>query len=255
MPEGRFRRLAVAIAIVGALHGLLYVPLLSSNTGTDTRTYTKSATALLHGSYTTPLWAGFYFTYPDGFYDLTGVHLAPAFGPVFFAPERQAFRPPGYPLLLAAVGGGGGDASEVAALVAQATLFGGGAFFLMLATRRWWGPRIALAAGVVYAVDPYSKHYVALVLSETLAGFLLLAGIYAYTRAHQERSTGWWTAAGALAAALTLTRAVFAVAVPLVLLAALVPRGNRMRNGAAALASAAVLLVPWLAWTDHVTGK
>src|SRR5439155_11384887 len=58
---------------------------------------------------------------------------------------------------------------------------------------------------------------------------------------------------GALLAALTLTRPLFALAIPLAALAVLVTRGWR---GAAAFAAAvALLLGPWLGWTAAATGK
>jgi hypothetical protein len=79
--------------------------------------------------------------------------------------------------------------------------------------------------------------------------------VFAYTRAVRSRHVAWWAAAGALAASLTLVRAVFVFAVPLVVAGALLQRGGRVRGGAAALGCAALLLVPWLAWTNHTTGR
>jgi 4-amino-4-deoxy-L-arabinose transferase-like glycosyltransferase len=245
-----FRRLAVLVALVGALHGLAWIPLVDPHTGTDSDTYLATADALLDGRYSTPLRAGFYYVFPVGFFDITGVHVTDR--SLFPVRERQAFRPPGYPAFLALAGGGAG-ASRTVALIGQAVLFGIGTFLLALTVRRWWGPRLGLAAAGLYALDPYSKHYVTLILTEALAGTLVCAGAYALTRAWQERAPAWWAAAGGLAAALTLVRAVFVLAVPLVLLAALV-RG-RIRGAAAGLAAAAVLLVPWLAWTASVTGR
>jgi hypothetical protein len=233
------------------VHGLAYAPVVSKHVVTDSWTYTAAGSAIDHGSYSTPLKAGFYYTYPVGFFDLTGAQFPPR---TWSAPERQAFRPPGYPLLLALVGGGAGGVSEAAAIVLQALLFGAGAWLLALTVRRWWGARLAVAAALVYALDPYSKHYVPLLLSEVLAGFLALAAAYAFTRAWQESTAAWWAGLGALVAALTLVRAVFVVALPLALLAALLRRG-RARHAAAVGLCAAALLVPWLAWTDSVEGK
>jgi 4-amino-4-deoxy-L-arabinose transferase-like glycosyltransferase len=250
-----FTRLALALALVGALHGLLYVPFVSNHIQTDSWTYTAAGEAILDASYSTPLQASSYYVHPLGFFDHTGRPLGPA---VLDLPERQAFRPPGYPLFLAALGGGEGAASENAVLLAQALLFGAGVWLLALTVRRWWGPAPALAAAAVYALDPYSKHYVTLVLSEALSGFLALASAYAFTRAWQQRSLAWWAASGTLAASLTLTRAVFVFVVPLLILAALArrspPRARLWSAGAVALCAAA-LLAPWLAWTSSVTGK
>jgi hypothetical protein len=254
----RFQRLAALLAVIAAAHGLLYVPFVDHNFVTDSSTYVASAEAILDTSYSTPLIAGFYFDTTGRLavtdnVDLTGLRIPRR---AWDAVERQAFRPPGYPLVLAAVGGGREGASQLAALLVQGVLFGLGAWVLALTLRRWWGPGIALAATAVYALDPWSKHYVALVMSEVTAGVLALAAAYAVTRAWDDRGPPWWAAAGALAAALTLTRAVFVVAVPLVAVAALARRSpTRARDAAAALASSFVLLAPWLAWTDSVSGK
>ena len=256
MAHARFKHAALAIAVVAGLHGLLYAPLLSSNTGTDSATYRAAGSALLEGSYTTPIRVGLYFTYPNGFYDLTALPLPR--GPVWDYGERQAFRPPGYPLFLAATGEGRWDGAMELQIVLQGVLFGLGAFLLALTVRRWWGPRLGLLAALVYALDPYSKHYVGLILTETLATTLVLAGAYAFTRAWQERSPAWWALTGVAATSLVLTRAVFVVAIPLVFLGAAIragTTGDRVRRvGAAALCSLA-LLGPWLVWTNHVTGR
>ena len=121
--------------------------------------------------------------------------------------------------------------------------------------RDWWGPGVGLASAAAYALDPFSKHYVTILLSEQLAAFLVLAGVFAYTRAVRSRHVAWWAATGALAGGLTLVRAVFVFTVPLVILAAFLQRGTRLRGAAAALGCAALLLVPWLAWTNETTGR
>jgi 4-amino-4-deoxy-L-arabinose transferase-like glycosyltransferase len=252
MTDSRFQRAAVLAAAVAALHGLLYVPLVHRHSTTDTDEYVATADAIEHGDYTTPLRAGFYFTYPEGFFDLTGVKMPQS---VFSAPEKQAFRTPGYPLLLAAVGGGGPGFARHVALVVQALLLALATWLLALTVRRWWTPELGLATAVLYALDPYSKHYVTLVVTETLAGLLAVALAYAFTRAWQARNPAWWTGAAALAAALTLVRPVFLLLVPLVLLGALARAVTRFRAAVAATLAAAVLLVPWLTWTNHVTGR
>ncbi|HZB23678.1 MAG TPA: glycosyltransferase family 39 protein, partial [Gaiellaceae bacterium] len=252
-PARSFTRLAIVIAIVGAVHGLLYVPFVSRTVGTDSNTYVATAQAILDGEYTTSLVAGYYYTFPVGFFDLTGIHVTDE--SVFEAPERQAFRAPGYPAFLAVLGGGGEGVPRTLALIAQAFLFGLGTLLLAFTVRDWWGPGVALASAAAYALDPFSKHYVTILLSEQLAAFLVLAGVFAYTRAVRSRHIGWWAATGALAGALTLVRAVFVFTVPLVILAAFLQRGTRLRGAAAALGCAALLLVPWLAWTNETTGR
>jgi 4-amino-4-deoxy-L-arabinose transferase-like glycosyltransferase len=251
-----FRRSALLLAALAALHGLVYVPLVDTNEKTDTWSYVASANAILDGSYSTPLQAGFYFVYPVGWFDITGARIPQR---VWDEPERQAFRPPGYPAYLAVFGkdkvfGGNHDA----ALIGQALLFGLGAYFLMLTVRRWWGESVALLGGLLYAVDPWSKHYVALVLSETLAGAVALALLYVFTRAWERPTFARWLGAGALAGALSLVRAVFVFTPVLLVLAAVVRSGTtreRLTRAAAAAAASAVLLVPWLAWTHNVAGR
>jgi 4-amino-4-deoxy-L-arabinose transferase-like glycosyltransferase len=234
----------------------MYVPLVSINEETDTWTYVASANAIRDGSYSTPLKAGFYFVFPQGWFDITGARVAES---VWQAPEHQVFRPPGYPLYLALFGEKevvGGD--HTAALIGQAVLFGLGAYLLMLSVRRWWGEGAALLAGLLYAVDPWSKHYVALVLSETLATTAALAGIYLFTRAWESGGLRWWIGTGLAAGALALVRAVFVLAAPLAVVGALAapgPARARVLRAAATAAASALLLLPWLAWTNDAVDR
>jgi hypothetical protein len=241
---------------VAALHGLVYIPLVDTNEKTDTWSYVATANAILDGSYSTPLQAGFYYVYPVGWFDITGARIARS---AWDQPERQVFRPPGYPAYLALFGKDkviGGD--HTAAMIGHVLLFGLGAYLLMLTVRRWWGDDVALLGGLLYAVDPWSKHYVALVLSETVAGTVAIALLYAFTRAWEQATWPRWLAAGALAGVLSLVRAVFVIAPALLVLAALVRGGTlreRLTRAAATAAASAVLIVPWLAWTDSVVGR
>jgi 4-amino-4-deoxy-L-arabinose transferase-like glycosyltransferase len=252
MTDSRFKRGALVVAAIAALHGILYIPLVHRHSTTDTDAYVATARAIEHGSYTTPLRAGLYYTYPVGFFDLTGVKIPRS---LFQAPERQAFRTPGYPLLLAAIGNGGPGFARHVALVVQALLLGLATWLLALTVRRWWTPTAGLAAAALYALDPYSKHYVTLVVTETLAALLAVAAAYAFTRAWQARHPWWFTATGAIAAGLTLVRPVFVLLVPLVALAALVRSLPRWRAVLGVVAVSALLLGPWLTWTNHVTGR
>jgi hypothetical protein len=222
----------------------VYVPYAGHALG-DTPSYVVPAHALRHGSYSTPL----------GAVDVTGLRIP---HDARVALERQTYRPPGYPALLAALGGAdnGEEGTSVDAVIgAQAFLSGATVLLLALIGRRLWGERAGLLVATVYALDPFSKHYVTRILSEVLAGFLLVAATYAFVRAWQARSAAWWAAAGVLTAALTLTRAVYVLAVPLLLLAALVAKADRARAAAACLAGSALLLGPWLAWNTAATGK
>ena len=185
---------------------------------------------MLDGEYTTPLVAGYYYTYPIGFFDLTGVHVTDE--SVFGAPERQAFRAPGYPAYLAVLGGGGRGrparacadrtgaplrARDAAARVHRARLVGAG--------RR---PRVGggvCARPVLEALrDDPAVGAARRVPRRSPA--------CSRTRAPCAAGTSrWWAATGALAGALTLVRAVFVFAVPLV-----VARRAAAARGAAAAA-------------------
>ena len=235
--ERRFRAAACVLGVAAGLHGLVYVPFANHRVG-DTGSYVVAAKAILDGSYTTPL----------GRVDITGLKItASAVG----SPERQTYRTPGYPLLLAATGGGGSGVPTDAIIAAQALLAGLTTFVLVFAFRLLWSERFALVAGAVSALDPFPKHYVSRIESEVVAGFLVAVTAYAFVRAWQNRSARWWAATGAAAAALTLTRPLFALAIPLLALAAL----PRPRLLAAVLAGSALLLAPWLGWTTAATGR
>jgi 4-amino-4-deoxy-L-arabinose transferase-like glycosyltransferase len=250
------RRLAVLIAVAAGLHGLVYISLVSTHDETDSWSYLASANAILDASYSTPLQAGFYFVFPDGWFDITGARIDER---AWQAPERQVFRPPGYGAYLALFGKHQiFDGERLPILLGHALLFGAGTWLLIATVRRWWGEDVALLSGLLYALDPWSKHYVPLVLSETLAAFACLLGLYAFTRAWSCRAPGWWAATGALAASLALIRAVFVLAVPLAVAAAVLRRADfrtRIVAGAAAATAAALLLLPWLAWTNSVAGR
>lgn len=235
--ERRFRAAACLLGLVAGLHGLVYVPFAGHRLG-DSDSYISAAKAILDGSYTTRL----------GRTDVTGLKVpSSAVG----SPERQTYRTPGYPLLLAATGGGGFGAATDAIIAVQAVVAGLTTLVLVFVFRRLWGERLALFAGAVSALDPFTKHYVTRILSEVLAGLLVAVTAYAFVRAWQQRSARWWVATGVAAAALTLTRPLFGLAIPLLALAAL----PRLRLLGAVLAGSALLLAPWLGWTAAATGR
>ncbi len=243
--ETRFRRIALALAIAGILHALLYLPLISPHGTADTESYTDAAHAILRGSYSVPL------RNPD----ITGLYLPKAAAGAY---EHDTFRPPGYPLFLAAAGGGTSAVSKGFLFALQSLLVGVAVWLLALVARLAFGARAGLAAAALYTLDPYSKRYAALVLSEQLAAALALATAYAAVRAWRSGSPRWWVAAGAAAAALTLTRPLLALAIPLLALGALLtvrPLRRGTLAAAGSLAAALVLLAPWVGWNAAVTGK
>jgi hypothetical protein len=252
--ERTFRRWLLVLSLVGGLHGLVYVPLIHDHTQTDSATYIAGAKALLHGTYTTPLASSFVPT-PDGPVDRTLLKIPER---AWSAPERQTFRTPAYPVLLAAVGAGAGGFSEKFVLGVQALLMGGCVWLVGATARRITGQRVALLAALLYAVDPYSKRYVALTLTEQLTAFFVLMTAYAFVRAWDSRAWHWWAGAGACAAAATLARPIFVVAAALVPLAAVLASGSglvRLQRAAAATVAAGALLTPWLAWNASIVGR
>jgi 4-amino-4-deoxy-L-arabinose transferase-like glycosyltransferase len=249
-----FRHALLALALAGTLLSLAYMPFIRHHKTEDTKTYLAAASAILHGNYTTPLQAGFYTSY-GVVLDVTGLPIARR---AWNAPERQVQRPPVYPLVLAALGGGKDGVSRDAVYVFQAILFGVAVWFLGLMLHRWAGPTFALVATTIYVLDPFSKRYASLVLSEQVTLVLVVFTAYAFTRAWQDRSTKWWALASAGAALATLTRLTFFLAVPLIVLCALIrqPRGRaRIVAALSSVAVAVALLGPWVAYTDSVTGQ
>jgi 4-amino-4-deoxy-L-arabinose transferase-like glycosyltransferase len=255
--ERRFRSLAAMIAVAAALVSFVYAPFMTLHTYPDSKEYVALAHAISHGRYSSRIFdleVRSYSPRPREV-DVTGISWPPD---VAAAVQRDVYRTPGYPLLLAAVGGGGPGASRHVLYAVQALLMGLTALLLTLLTRRLWGPSVALVAGSVFALDPYSKRFVTIVLTETLAGFLFTATAYSVVRAWQQRSIAWWAGAGFLAGVLTLVRPVFALTIPLVAIGALCAMGGRRQRvlaAGAALAAGLVLVTPWVARNSSVSGK
>ena len=243
-PERRFGLALLAIGLVAGIQGVAYAPFAGPRLG-DSPTYIAPAHALRHGSYTTPL--------PR--VDVTALRIPRG---AVGKPERQSYRTPAYPLVVAATGGGETREATHALIALQAVLTGLAAILLTLAARRLWGARLALLAGALVALDPWPKHYVPRVLSEALAGFLVAVSAYAFVHAWQERSLPWWAGFGLATGALALARPLFVLVVPLAVLAALLwsaPARRRLVTVVAYLAGALVLLGPWVAWEADVDGR
>jgi Dolichyl-phosphate-mannose-protein mannosyltransferase len=258
----RFGIALFVLSAIGTLHGLVYAPFVNPHRTLDSPAYEAAAHAILDGSYSTPLGdlvpstLGFRTQpTPLGDVDLTGLHLSPA---ERRAKERQTVRTPGYPLLLALVGGGSTAASRGALYGVQAVLLGLAVALLGLFGRLVWDERAGLAAAALYALDPFTKRYVSLVLTETLAGVLAVGCAYFYARAWGSGRTAWWGVTAVTLAALTLTRPAFAILLPLLALAPVLRRArlpSRIAGSAAVVVCAGALLAPWLVWTTSVTGR
>lgn len=248
-----FKRLAVVLALFSAAHALAYVPLTRTHTTPDSTTYLASGQALLHGSYSTPLRANIYYAeVPGAWVDRTLLQLPPR---VWDAPERQTFRTPAYPIVIAAVGGGSGFSRYVLYLV-QALMIGAAVFLLIHGLALITPPGVALLAGAVYALDPFSKRYASLVMTEATTALLVMATFYFLARAIRKRSLAAWAASGAAAGATTLARPIFVIMIPLLLVAALVFTNERKRLATlAVVGSSLIVLAPWLAWTTSVVGR
>lgn len=234
MARNRFSQLLLLAALAATVHGLALVVVASRHLPSDSVTYLAEAHALLHGSYSTP---------------------TPGRGVI--APDLS--RTPGYPLLLAAAGGGEAGWSRGIVYGYQLLLLAMTVWIAGLLFRRLWGASVALVAVFLYALDPFSKRYAALILSEDLATFFLVATAYAFTRAAQERNAWWWAASGLLAGATILVRPAFAIALPLGVLAALAltkaSRRRRLEVASAFLAAGLLMLSPWLIRNTAVAGK
>jgi 4-amino-4-deoxy-L-arabinose transferase-like glycosyltransferase len=160
--------------------------------------------------------------------------------PVFHAGGRlvpTAYRAPGFPVMLA-VAHRGLDGTLAADRVAQ--VLAGAAIPLLVwwVGRQIWGPRTALAAGLLAAVSPVLVLFDASLISEPLFTALLLGALGCALHAHNR--AGWAVAAGALAGAAALTRPEgLAVAVAVALCA-----GGR-RAAVAVLAATVLCVAPW----------
>ena len=247
----------VVLAVAAGLHGLLYVPLVSTNEETDSWSYLAAANAIRDGSYSTPLKAGFYFVFPVGWFDLTGARIPER---VWQEPENQVFRAPGYPAYVALFGEREVFAGEhVPVLLGQGVLFGLGAWFLMLSVRRWWGDERRAARR-----PPLRRRPVVEALRRARAqrdarrdrrarGRLRLHACVGVAPPRvvgraREHSSARSRSCGRSSS--SRSRSPFS--------RRCVARGTtreRLVRAAATAAAAAAFLVPWLAWTNHVVGR
>lgn len=159
-----------------------------------------------------------------------------------------AFRPPGYPVVLAAVDlvGGGWTAMRIlGALLGVATVA-----LIFLIAQRIWDRRVAVVAGGIAAVFPPLVVLNVSLLSEVLFLPLALASIWAVLAFRDDRRLRWAAAAGVLCGLAVLTRV---NGLPLVLALAfgvwvLSPRFSRRALVAPAVVVLAMVLtlLPWV---------
>lgn len=112
-------------------------------------------------------------------------------------------RPPVYPLLLAALG-----ADRLAAVLLNAALGALTAGLTVIFARQiQLAPALALAAGLIIALDPAQVRFTAFLGPEALANVLLLLALMAFAVGFRQRlGPGFALLAGALLALSTLTR-------------------------------------------------
>jgi len=174
-------------------------------------------------------------------------------------PAEPFYRAPGYALFLAGLRAIGVPAGGLfpAALAAGAALHAAGAALAALLARRWFGGASALAAGLLFALDPVLVHFATQALDSTLSLTLFLAGLSAFAAAlaAPERARPW-AGAGALWAAAALVRPNYLLvwfAAPLFAAAQRVEPRVRRRIVAAALAGA-LLFAAQAAWQRSIGG-
>lgn len=124
-------------------------------------------------------------------------------------PAAPFYRAPGYALLLACIRWAGVPAQALfpAALLLGAVLHAADAALAARIALRWFGVAAALAAGILFALNPVLIHFATQALDSTLSMTLFLAGLELVARARSSPGgAGPWAGAGALWAAATLVR-------------------------------------------------
>lgn len=193
--------------------------------------------------------------------------------------EEQQFKPtiirlPGYPLFLAAVYSVAGDENYAAVRAVQGVLhFASAVFAAMLAFSWVGGPRrrkrkAAFWTFVFAAFCPFTFNYSAVLLTEILTIFLLMAmmltATYAIKSAQRGKSIVWWGLTGLLAAAAVEVRpdaGLFALGLGLTLVIAAFTQGGIRGGLRPALEKGIVfsllfvlVLTPWTIRNQRVFG-
>lgn len=174
-------------------------------------------------------------------------------------PWAPFYRAPGYALVLAGLRSAGISAGGLfpAALLLGAALHALNAALVASLARRWFGGGAALAAGLLFALDPVLVHFATQALDATLSLALFLAGLNFLAAAGAEPGrTPAWAWAGISWAAAALVRPNFLLAWVLVpLFAACLPPARRARGRILAASLAGALLFGAMsAWQWSVGG-
>jgi 4-amino-4-deoxy-L-arabinose transferase-like glycosyltransferase len=177
-------------------------------------------------------------------------------GAAVYAPEP--IRTPGYPAFVAVIYKLFGIHNHMAVAIAQAFVFMAICLLVFVIVRRVADDRIALLGAAMTAAFSPLPYFGALVLTELWTAFLMTAMMAVTLLARERRGYGLAVAAGALAAAVALTRPVFYLApfglFPLIVL---LDRFAGWRKWALAMATAAICIAPWFAYNyvyfDRIT--
>jgi hypothetical protein len=179
----------------------------------------------------------------EGIYADAAARLAGGMG--FGAGYRNV---PGYPVVLAALRVVAPD-GVLGLRVAQAAFTAAGVTVVMALARALAGPRVALAAGLLYALDPLLVVAGALLYPEAVAAVVMAALVVVALRAAGRDDARRTALAGVLLGALALLRPVALVLAPalacwlVVVVAA--PPSRRARLAVLVLLACGATLVPW----------
>jgi 4-amino-4-deoxy-L-arabinose transferase-like glycosyltransferase len=182
------------------------------------------------------------------FYDLLGRSLAAGKGYLNMWGAPTAQWPPGYPLVLAAIFKLFGHSIALAKLL-NVALGTATCLLAYLIGRRVFNGAVGLTAAFALAVFPSQVFWPTLLLSETLATFLV--ALIAYIVLSTLRSRSWKKAVvlGALVGFTSLVRGeTVLLAVPLVIVWAIAHRSLRtgLRYGGLTLLATGVVILPWV---------
>lgn len=98
-----------------------------------------------------------------------------------FNDEVRAFRPPGYPLLIAACGG-----KVRIVQIAQCAIDASTVLAVVLLARRWLSDRLSLLAGAIVAFNPFLIFFTSLLLTETVFTAMLMWALVCLSRSHHS---------------------------------------------------------------------